>query len=338
MSSTGMLQIRSDFSSTSINSGVAMGTGWHNVELCGTVGTTSTWNLYRDGVRIVTNWAAEHRHVAGRHASRSATPRPRRSRPTSTTSCWTSSPGTRRPHPIPRARPRRDSHPERAPRRARSSSAGPPRRTPRRRSRTASTATGTRPRSARRPRRHITDPGLTPGSSHTYTVDALDSLSNPSLMSPVSASILVSGGATPPIFSDDFTSGNLLGLDRVHPRDDRQRDRFAGGTERQGAGDGPVRLRLPRSHELDLDRLPEREREPGLGQQRRPVPPAQRRERSDRQGARVHRPACCRSARTSPRRRSTPASRWAPVATTSSSAERSGRPRRGTSTATACGS
>jgi hypothetical protein len=54
-----------------------------------------------------------------------------------------------------------------------------------------------------------TDPGLTPGSSHTNTVDAVDSLNNPSLMSPVSASILVSGGATPPIFSDDFTAGNL---------------------------------------------------------------------------------------------------------------------------------
>ena len=53
------------------------------------------------------------------------------------------------------------------------------------------------------------DPGLTPGTSHTYTVDAVDSLNNPSLMSGTSASITVSGGATPPIFADDFSSGNF---------------------------------------------------------------------------------------------------------------------------------
>ena len=37
---------------------MALGTGWHNVELCGTVGTDTTWNLYRDGTQIVTNWVA----------------------------------------------------------------------------------------------------------------------------------------------------------------------------------------------------------------------------------------------------------------------------------------
>jgi hypothetical protein len=58
MLATGNLQIRSDFGSTTINSGVALGTGWHTVELCGTVGSNTTWDLYRDGVRIVNAWAA----------------------------------------------------------------------------------------------------------------------------------------------------------------------------------------------------------------------------------------------------------------------------------------
>ena len=39
-------------------SGVAMGTGWHTVELCGAVGATSTWDLYRDGLAIVSDWAS----------------------------------------------------------------------------------------------------------------------------------------------------------------------------------------------------------------------------------------------------------------------------------------
>ena len=29
------------------------------MELCGTVGTNSTWDLYRDGVQIVTDWEAD---------------------------------------------------------------------------------------------------------------------------------------------------------------------------------------------------------------------------------------------------------------------------------------
>ena len=39
-------------------SGVAIGSGWHTVELCGTVGANSTWDLYRDGAVIVNDWAA----------------------------------------------------------------------------------------------------------------------------------------------------------------------------------------------------------------------------------------------------------------------------------------
>ena len=64
-----------------------------------------------------------------------------------------------------------------------------------------------------------TDPvNLTAGSSHTYTVDAIDSLNNPpSQMSPTSDPIVVA--ATPPVvFSDGFSSGdfsNWTGVTRL---------------------------------------------------------------------------------------------------------------------------
>ena len=54
----GVLYARSDASNTQIFSGVALGTGWHAIELCGTVGTSGTWDLYRDGVKIVNAWTA----------------------------------------------------------------------------------------------------------------------------------------------------------------------------------------------------------------------------------------------------------------------------------------
>ena len=58
VNTAGILYIRSDVSSAQIYSGVAIGSGWHNVEVCGTVGTSGTWDLYRDGVKIVNAWAA----------------------------------------------------------------------------------------------------------------------------------------------------------------------------------------------------------------------------------------------------------------------------------------
>ena len=54
----GIMYVRSDASNMQLWSGVALGTGWHNVELCGTVGTSGTWDLYRDGVKIVNTWVA----------------------------------------------------------------------------------------------------------------------------------------------------------------------------------------------------------------------------------------------------------------------------------------
>ena len=58
VSATGILSLRSDASGAQRSSGVALGTGWHSVELCGTVGAASAWDLYRDGAKIVDTWVA----------------------------------------------------------------------------------------------------------------------------------------------------------------------------------------------------------------------------------------------------------------------------------------
>jgi hypothetical protein len=54
----GVLWVKSDVSGAQTSSATNVGTGWHQLELCGTVGTAGTWSLYRDGVPIVTDWAA----------------------------------------------------------------------------------------------------------------------------------------------------------------------------------------------------------------------------------------------------------------------------------------
>ena len=56
--SAGILWVKSDVSAAQRSSGVALGTGWHGIELCGTVGTSGSWDLYRDGVKIVSGWVA----------------------------------------------------------------------------------------------------------------------------------------------------------------------------------------------------------------------------------------------------------------------------------------
>ncbi len=58
VNAAGTLWVKSDVSGAQISSGTALGSGWHTVELCGTVGTAGTWSLYRDGVAIVNNWVA----------------------------------------------------------------------------------------------------------------------------------------------------------------------------------------------------------------------------------------------------------------------------------------
>jgi hypothetical protein len=56
--SAGVLRLRSDVSGTQSPLKVALGSGWHSVEVCGSVGTSSTWDLYRDGVLILDDWTA----------------------------------------------------------------------------------------------------------------------------------------------------------------------------------------------------------------------------------------------------------------------------------------
>ncbi len=56
VNAAGLLWVKSDVSGQQLSSGVALGTGWHGLELCGTVGAAGAWTLYRDGAPIVNNW------------------------------------------------------------------------------------------------------------------------------------------------------------------------------------------------------------------------------------------------------------------------------------------
>ena len=54
----GTLFVKSDVSGAQASTGVALGAGWHTIELCATVGGAGTLDLYRDGIRIVNAFAA----------------------------------------------------------------------------------------------------------------------------------------------------------------------------------------------------------------------------------------------------------------------------------------
>ncbi len=53
VNTSGVLALRSDVSGVTRTSTTALGSGWHALEVCGTVGAAGTWDLYRDGLRIV---------------------------------------------------------------------------------------------------------------------------------------------------------------------------------------------------------------------------------------------------------------------------------------------
>jgi alpha-tubulin suppressor-like RCC1 family protein len=57
VNASGALQLYSDVAGVTRSSGVALGSGWVSVELCGSVGSSSVWDLYRNGVRIVNGWS-----------------------------------------------------------------------------------------------------------------------------------------------------------------------------------------------------------------------------------------------------------------------------------------
>ncbi len=189
VTSSGTLGIRSEVSGTQRNSGVALGSGWHNVEACGSVGTASTWDLYRDGVQVVSAWQADtgttpvgrimigdntartmtvnFDHIVldqtpGDEASNDTTPPTRPGRPTGSSPSagtiqisWAAS---------------TDASPPITYRIYRDGNASP----------VGSTTTTS-----------FTDSGLQFGSAHTYTVDAVDAANNVSQMSLPSASITV---------------------------------------------------------------------------------------------------------------------------------------------------
>jgi hypothetical protein len=58
VNATRKILIKSDVSGGSLNSGVALPTGWHALEVCGTVGTSSAWDVTLDGTPIITGWVS----------------------------------------------------------------------------------------------------------------------------------------------------------------------------------------------------------------------------------------------------------------------------------------
>jgi hypothetical protein len=60
LNAKGILQVKSDVSRTVKGSGSSLSAGWHSVEACVTVGTAGTWDLYLDGLQVVSGWVADN--------------------------------------------------------------------------------------------------------------------------------------------------------------------------------------------------------------------------------------------------------------------------------------
>lgn len=196
--SNGTLRIRSDFASTVRNSGVALGTGWHNVELCGTVGTSSSWDLYRDGVLIVNDWVANTgttpvgRIQIGDTAAKTFTVNLDHVVLDQAVGDEGAGPDT-----TPPTTPGQPSGSSTAPGTiqigwAASTDASPPI-TYRVYRDGGATPIGSTTDTT------YTDTGLAPGSSHTYRVDAVDAVDNASPLSPASAPITVMSTGGQPV-------------------------------------------------------------------------------------------------------------------------------------------
>lgn len=59
LDSGGFVRVRSDFSGATSPRVVALGSGWHTVRLCGTVGSAGAWDLYYDGAKVLDQWVAD---------------------------------------------------------------------------------------------------------------------------------------------------------------------------------------------------------------------------------------------------------------------------------------
>ena len=203
VTSGGLLSLRADASGAQLVSGVALGSGWHGVELCGTVGTAGAWDLYRDGVKVVSGWVAntgttpvgrvqigdnaaktftmniDDVAVTDTHAAVDVDPPTTPGKPTGSST----SPGTISI----RWAASQDASPPITYRVYRDGGSGM----------IGSTTSLS-----------FTDVGLATGTSHTYRVDAVDARSNPpSAKSPASDPIVVS--AVQALFTDDFSSGGF---------------------------------------------------------------------------------------------------------------------------------
>lgn len=55
----GYLRVRSDVSGISSPRTAPLGTGWHTVQLCGSIGVQGAWTLLRDGVPLLEGWVAD---------------------------------------------------------------------------------------------------------------------------------------------------------------------------------------------------------------------------------------------------------------------------------------
>ena len=175
VSSTNTLTLRSDVSGTQLNSGVALGSGWHTVELCGTVGCGHDLGPVPRRRPHRERLVREHRHHADRvdpdrrqrredlhdeHGSRPGRPGTRREQQPRKLRA------SDRPGSTHRTEPHRRHDPDRLGRFHRRVVADHLPRLPRRR------------RVADRldDRTSFTDQGLAAGSIHTYTVDAIDAI------------------------------------------------------------------------------------------------------------------------------------------------------------------
>ena len=59
LTATGKLAVRSDFAATQKVSNATLVSNWNALELCGTVGSATGWNLYLNGTKVVDNWIAD---------------------------------------------------------------------------------------------------------------------------------------------------------------------------------------------------------------------------------------------------------------------------------------
>jgi hypothetical protein len=203
----GTVQMRNDLNPANRVTTIALGTGWHNVELCGSIGAATTWTLYRDGVSINTWTTNTGTTPIGRVQIGSASPVTMTANYDHFVVDTVPGDGTAPPMdttaPTVPGRPTGTSPSTSSIQLSWAASNDPSTPITYRIYRDGgATAVGTVTTLS------FTDTGLAGGSNHTYTVDAMDAFGNVSAKSLVSAIITVQS-PPPPVLVDDFA--NLTG-------------------------------------------------------------------------------------------------------------------------------